>query len=142
MPQRYNVRSYFASGTSWRSYFWWGGPGETWMSIYDPEVIPQAVDPDCECVKVTPGTKPSTPPPEAARMGEPSVLRATCLAAAVELRINPRQGGGYEPPTKVQPGASTGVSRSRPRLARMPGAFRNSRKKRAKTKDITLIITT
>jgi hypothetical protein len=26
-PQCYNVRSHFASGTSWRSYFWWGGPG-------------------------------------------------------------------------------------------------------------------
>lgn len=26
-PGCYNIESHFASGTSWGSYFWWGGPG-------------------------------------------------------------------------------------------------------------------
>jgi len=39
------------------------------MSVEEPEVIPSAVDPDCECVKVTPGTKLSTPPPGGVKIG-------------------------------------------------------------------------
>jgi len=43
------------------------------MSVDEPDVIPSAVDPDCECVKVTPDMRPSMPPPGAAKTG-----RALC----------------------------------------------------------------
>jgi len=51
------------------------------MSVDEPEVIPSAVDPDCECVKVTPGPELSTPPPGAVKLG-----RALCPEGYVPRR--------------------------------------------------------
>jgi hypothetical protein len=73
--------------------------------------------PDCECVKVTPGTKLSTPPPEAAKMG-----RALCPEGylprrrrRVTYQLRGKEVVTSRPP-KSNPEPPPGFLGSRPRL--------------------------
>jgi hypothetical protein len=58
------------------------------LPIDEPDIIPSLVDPDCECVRVFPGERPSEPPPGDAALGP-----ELCPEGYLPRR---RHGPGYE----------------------------------------------